>query len=44
MVLPNFHQMSLFEVHQWLCHPGEDCKDGCDVAPIPARLKAMEES
>ena len=25
-------------VHRWLCHPGEDCKDGCDVMGDPGRI------
>ncbi len=32
----------LSTLHQWLCHPGEKCKDGCDKAAIPERLAAME--
>ena len=27
--------------HQWLCHPGEDCADGCDAAPLPGRIPAL---
>lgn len=25
-------------VHKWLCHPNEECKDGCEAPAIPERL------
>lgn len=25
--------------HRWLCHPERDCEDGCDMEPIPERLR-----
>jgi len=28
--------------HKWLCHPGDECKDGCDTAALPERLAAMD--
>jgi hypothetical protein len=28
--------------HRWLCHPESDCRDGCDVRPIPSRLALYE--
>lgn len=30
--------------HEWLCHPGERCKDGCDMSAIPERLAVYTES
>lgn len=34
--------MPLNQAHEWLCHPGEPCEDGCDAQPIPARLALYE--
>ncbi len=36
------HSMSLYEEHEWLCHPGESCEDGCDASVIPGRLRLRE--
>lgn len=30
------------ELHRWLCHPERSCKDGCDDAAIPARMKIFD--
>jgi hypothetical protein len=24
--------------HRWLCHPGEECRDGCDVQAAASRV------
>lgn len=31
-------------VHRWLCHPGKNCEDGCDIMPIPERLAVYAEA
>lgn len=28
--------------HQWLCHPGEACEDGCDLRPLRERQEAVD--
>jgi hypothetical protein len=28
--------------HKWLCHPNNDCKDGCDIKPIESRFNLYE--
>lgn len=30
----------LGDQHTWICHPGEECEDGCQVAADPDRLEA----
>lgn len=32
----------LWQIHEWLCHPGERCADGCDALAIPERRVAYE--
>ena len=32
------------EVHRWLCHPGQQCVDGCRTVAIPTRLDALEDA
>lgn len=33
---------ALSRIHNWLCHPGHDCEDGCDAEALPERLAAHE--
>lgn len=45
MSAPNFGRMDDAQVHRWLCHPGgEPCPDGCNAAPVPARLAAYQDA
>ena len=34
--------MAVSDTHRWLCHPGRECADGCDAAPIPERLALIQ--
>jgi len=29
------------QIHRWLCHPGQECTDGCNCNPIVERLAAF---
>jgi len=33
-----------YEVHVWLCHPNQHCKDGCEIEADPERLAAYDEA
>jgi hypothetical protein len=32
----------LWVVHEWLCHPGEECESGCDRPGIPERQALLD--
>ena len=32
------------DIHNWLCHPGQECKDGCDQYPDADRLEVYLEA
>lgn len=40
--LPRFEELSNSELHEWLCHPGKECEDGCDGVAIPEREAILE--